>query len=575
MAFAKIRSHKWLGPHANEAAAAGLGGPELKNRFVALIVAGLLFLFAAPGAAAVQCEFVLGFAAIKTLITLSEGEDRVGACQENERFNPTTGMATQRTAEGLLTWRKSDNWTAFSDGRRTWVNGPYGLQSRPDGDLLGWERIARLNQNAREFSYRVGRPGGSINYASIGEPLTFNLAISKDASSSNVLGYLFEGLTEISWLTNQVEPALAESWTHSDDGLTWTFKLRRDVRWHDGEPFTARDVDFTFNRIIYNDDLPASSRDGFIFRFIEPESGQWQEARMSVTAIDDYTVRFDLPVSFAPFLRSMVTAIYPRHILEQYVEDGTFAEAWDVATDPAEIVGTGPFTIESYDPGEYLVLRRNPDYWLRDSAGNRLPYLDTVNIDYVADLETELELFLAGDVDVHGVLGEEYADLKSREQEGDFTIHRRGPAFGSTFLTFNMNPGRDPDTGRPYLDPTLLEWFSNTAFRRAAATASIAKRSSSRSWTGSGPRSGLRSAPRPATSTTPTCPDSITTRRGPDRSSTTSAGGTPTATASARIGPATHSHSNWSPTQATAFANGSPESLPGALAISEFRPMSS
>ncbi len=449
--------------------AARSGERALKKRLAALIVTGLLVLFSAPAAAAAQCEFVLGFAAIKTLITLSEGENRVGACLENESFDPSTGEATQRTDGGLLTWRKVDNWTAFSDGQRTWVNGPYGLQSRPDGDLLSWERIARLNQNAREFSYQVGRPGGSINYAGIGGPLTFNLALSKDSSSSNVLGYVFEGLTEISWLTNQVEPALAESWTHSDDGLTWTFNLRRNVRWHDGEPFTARDVDFTFNRIIYNDDFRASSRDSFTFRFLDPESGQWQVARMSVAAVDEYTVRFDLPVSFAPFLRSMGTAIYPRHILEKYVDEGTFAEAWDTETDPAEIIGTGPFTIERYDPDEQLILRRNPDYWLRDAAGNPLPYLDSVNIKYVPDFDAELELFLAGEVDVHGVLGEEYADLKPHEEDGNFTIYRRGPTFGSTFLTFNMNPGRDPDTGQPYLEPKVREWFTNTGFRRAVA----------------------------------------------------------------------------------------------------------
>lgn len=441
----------------------------MKNRLVALVIAGLLVLSSAPAAAAAQCDFVLGFAAIKTLITLSEGADRVGACLENERFNPATGEATQRTESGLLTWRKADNWTAFSDGQQTWVNGPYGLQSRPDGGLLAWERIAQLNQNASDFSYQVGRPGGSINYASIGGPLTFNLAVSKDASSSNVLGYLFEGLTETSWLTNQVEPALAESWTHSDDGLTWTFSLRRDVRWHDGEPFTARDVEFTFNRIIYNDDIPASSRDSFTFRFLDQESGQWQEARMSVAAVDEYTVRFDLPVSFAPFLRAMGTAIYPRHVLEKYVDEGTFAEAWGIDTEPAEIIGTGPFTIESYDPDEQLTLRRNPGYWLRDAAGNSLPYLDSVNFRYVPDFDAELELFLAGEVDVHGVLGEEYADLKPREADGNFTIHRRGPTFGSTFLTFNMNPGRDPDSGQPYLEPKVLAWFTNTEFRRAAA----------------------------------------------------------------------------------------------------------
>ena len=188
--------------------------------------------------------------------------------------------------------------------------------------------VAQLRKNAEEFEYTIGKPGGSLTFATISEPLTLNLAISNDASSSGVLGYLFEGLTETSWLTDQVEPALAESWKHSDDGLTWTFNLRRDVTWHDGQPFTAQDVDFTFNRIIYNDDIPASSRSSFNFRFLDEESGEWQEAQMTVTALDEYTVECVLPVSFAPFLRSMGTAIYPEHILEKHVDDGTFTATW-------------------------------------------------------------------------------------------------------------------------------------------------------------------------------------------------------------------------------------------------------
>ena len=442
----------------------------MRYRFVALVVAGLLVLFAAPTtAAAAECEFVLGFATLKALINLSEGQDKVGDCLENERFDPERGEALQQTTGGLLVWHKADNWTAFTDGYRTWVNGPYGLQSRLNTEQLDWERVAQLRRNAEAFEYVVGQPGGAITYATISEPLTFNLAISNEASSSAILGYLFEGLTEISWLTNQVEPALAESWEHSDDGLTWTFHLRKDVQWHDGQPFTAHDVDFTFNRIIYNDDIPASSRSSFNFRFRDEESGQWKEAQMTVAALDDYTVQFVLPVPFAPFLRSMGTAIYPRHILEQHVDDGTFADTWDIDTDPAEIIGTGPFTIERYDPGERVVLQRNPNYWLKDAAGNRLPYLDTINAIIVSDFETELAKFQAGETDLHGVLGEEFAQLKSLEAEGNFTIYRRGPTFGSTFLGFNMNPSRNPDTGKLYLAPKKLEWFRNTQFRQAVA----------------------------------------------------------------------------------------------------------
>ena len=324
----------------------------------------------------------------------------------------------------------------------------------------------KLKKNAEEFEYTIGKTGGVLTLATISEPLTLNLALADDSGSSGVLGYLFEGLTETSWLTDQVEPALAESWTHSDDGLTWTFSLRKDVTWQDRTPFTAHDVEFTFNRIIYNEEINASGRAAFNFRFLDDPT---REAKMTVTALDDYTVRLVLPVPFAPFLRSMGTAIYPKHILERYVNDGTFNEVWNIDTDPTEVIGTGPFTIERYDPGDRVVLRSNPNYWLKDDAGNLLPYLEKIVHLIVPDLETELAKFKAEEVDVHGVLGEEFAELEPLQAEGNFTIYKRGPGFGSTFLTFNMNSGTNPDTGDSYVVPDKLKWFQNKEFRKAVA----------------------------------------------------------------------------------------------------------
>ena len=325
-----------------------------------------------------------------------------------------------------------------------------------------------LRQNAESFQYTVGKRGGSLTFATISEPLTLNLAISNDAGSSGVLGYLFEGLTETSWLNDQVEPALAESWETSDDGLTWTFRIRPDVTWHDGEPFTAQDVDFTFNRIIYNQDIPASSRPAFTFRYLNEETGTWQESPMTVTALDDYTVQCVLPVPFAPFLRSMGTSIYPKHILEASVDDGTFTSTWDIDTDPSEVVGTGPFTIGSYVPGERVVLQRNPNYWLQDALGNSLPYLEQIVRIIVPDFEADLASFLDGESDTYGVLGEDLPQLEPLQEDGNFTIYRRGPAFGTTFLGFNMNPGEIGPTA-PFVAPEKLEWFRNTRFRQAVA----------------------------------------------------------------------------------------------------------
>ena len=151
------------------------------------------------------------------------------------------------------------------------------------------------------------------------------------------------------------------------------------------------------------------------------------------------------------------------------MDDGTFESVWNIDTDPREVIGTGPFTIESYSPEESLVLLRNPNYWLKDAVGNALPYLDSIAYHIVPDFETELAMFKSGGTDVHGVLGEEYASLKPLEEAGNFTIHRRGPAFGTTFLGFNMNPGTDAESGVPYVAAEKLAWFQNVQFRQAIA----------------------------------------------------------------------------------------------------------
>jgi hypothetical protein len=103
------------------------------------VVVFLLALIPSAASAQPACGFRLGFKAIADRIP-----DRVGACLEDERFNAANGNAEQRTTAhhgrgGLLVWRKADNWTAFTDGHTTWVNGPHGLQQRPNTERFPWE----------------------------------------------------------------------------------------------------------------------------------------------------------------------------------------------------------------------------------------------------------------------------------------------------------------------------------------------------------------------------------------------------------------------------------------------------
>jgi Domain of unknown function (DUF4352) len=111
----------------------------MRLRVLSLLVAALSILTSStPARAQATCTFTLGFRALRDQIPAV-----VGACLENEHFNVANGNAEQRTSGGLLVWRKADNWTAFTDGGTTWLNGPFGLQSRPNqGPFFAWELIA-------------------------------------------------------------------------------------------------------------------------------------------------------------------------------------------------------------------------------------------------------------------------------------------------------------------------------------------------------------------------------------------------------------------------------------------------
>jgi hypothetical protein len=109
--------------------------PHVPTCVGALLLLTLVVSLARSAAAQSSCHFVLGFASMRVAV----GPDRVGDCLEDEHASPANGDALQRTTGGLLVWRKADNWTAFTDGYRTWVNGPRGLQERLNSQRFTWE----------------------------------------------------------------------------------------------------------------------------------------------------------------------------------------------------------------------------------------------------------------------------------------------------------------------------------------------------------------------------------------------------------------------------------------------------
>ena len=306
-----------------------------------------------------------------------------------------------------------------------------------------------------------GHYGGSLVIATASDPKTFNDIVSTDVNSAAVTSLLFEGLTTADAFTLKVIPALARSWDVSPNGLQWTFHLREDVRWSDGVPFSADDVVFTFNDLIYNPDIPSSSKDVLTI----------EGKPLKVEKIDDHTVRFTLPVKFAPFLRAMGQTIMPKHCLMGAVKEKKFSFTWGIDTPPDRIIGTGPFMLSEYHPGERLVFKRNPHYWKKSAHGENLPYLDKVIYLIIPDPQSQLLKFMDGELDATSVAGQDYPLLKPMEAQKNFHIYEAGADYDSNFVTLNQNPGINPRTHQSFIDPVKLSWFTDLEFRRAIAHA--------------------------------------------------------------------------------------------------------
>jgi peptide/nickel transport system substrate-binding protein len=309
-------------------------------------------------------------------------------------------------------------------------------------------------ENPKVVKGKIGRSGGTLITGEISDPRTFNFIVAQETSSTAPLARVFDPFVQTNFDTTEVEPGLAESWTTSADGRTWTFRLRKGVRFHDGVELTADDVVFNMEAA-FTPGVQTSRRDTLT---IAGKPMKWRK-------LDTYTVEFQTAEPFGAFLRTMTIYIVPKHKLETALRAGgaEFNKTWGVNTSPREIVGTGPFIVQSYTPGERIVFLRNPKYWKVDAQGNRLPYLARHVQFIVANLDALRLKFQAGETDVYAVRPRDFAEFKAREQAGKYTIYEPGPTAATEFLVLNMNPQG--------VKPPKQTWFSNVKFRQAISYA--------------------------------------------------------------------------------------------------------
>jgi peptide/nickel transport system substrate-binding protein len=276
--------------------------------------------------------------------------------------------------------------------------------------------------------------GGELHFCIKSDPKTFDpIKVSDDPSE--VVRYLTGGvLVRVNRQTQQVEPELAASWKISDAGRTITFTLRQNVFFSDGTRFTADDVAFTVKQLM---DPNLHSVTGDQFR-----SGTG-EVQTKIHSANKISITF--PAAIAGLDR-------------QFDQVAIMS-----ATSPKKVKAVlGPFYVADYKPGSYVYLRKNENYWKKDSAGRKLPRLDAVKLDIQPNRDIELMRFRRGELDLINTLDSEFYDKLS--QVSPNLVRDAGPSLDSEQMWFNQVPTSPiPDYKKG--------WFKSQNFRRAISEA--------------------------------------------------------------------------------------------------------
>lgn len=283
-------------------------------------------------------------------------------------------------------------------------------------------------------SWAQAQPRAELRFAVHADPKTFDPLLATEEVSETIR-YLTGGvLIRFNRHTQQPEPELATSWKVLDQGKRIDFVLRRNVSFSDGTPFSAADVVATMHRIMAPG-LPSAVAD--LFR------SAGGEIRTQSNGRDSVSVLFSKPVAGMELLFDQVVISSARLV-------------------PPETAVLGPFKLEEYKSGQYVLLKQNPHYWKMGAGGKKLPYLDSIRLEIVENRETELLRFRRGELDFVDKLEPEAFERLNKDQHwGALNL---GPSLDSEFFWFNQNPNAPIPAYRK-------EWFQSKLFRRAISAA--------------------------------------------------------------------------------------------------------
>lgn len=277
--------------------------------------------------------------------------------------------------------------------------------------------------------------GGTLVVALPGDITRTDPALIDDSNSSYVMNQVMEGLVALKpGTTSEIVPALAESWTISPDGKTYTFKLRQGVKFHDGTDFNAEAVKFNYDRW---KNFPKELQDysyyaGAVF------GGYGDTSNVaSVDVVDPYTVTITLKQPNSSFLLAQtltVFAISSPTALKAGKADNSETDVTKIPYaqgGPPAMVGTGPFKFKEWVVGDHVTVERNPDYWNKDAV----PYLDAIVFRPVAEEAQRLNGLASGEIDFAQTVAP--VDVATIRQNPNLQVIDRGESCNIAQISMN------------------------------------------------------------------------------------------------------------------------------------------
>jgi peptide/nickel transport system substrate-binding protein len=290
-----------------------------------------------------------------------------------------------------------------------------------------------------------GASGGTLVFGTSSDPVVLDGALVSDGESLRVIDQIFETLVSLKPGTTELEPGLAESWELSDDGLTYTFKLREGVKFHDGTAFNAAAVCTNFDRWYNFTGSFQNPSASYYWQTVfggfaktDPDSGAPAESYyQSCNAVDDGTVEIKLTKPSSAILGALSLssfAIASPKALEEFGADegtvddeGVFHPTGSFGTEHP--IGTGPCKFESWTRGDKLTIARNDDYW-----GDKAK-LDKVIFRPISDNAARLQALQTGEIQGYDLV--EPQDVETIEGDDNLQILDR-PAFNVAYVGFNQ-----------------------------------------------------------------------------------------------------------------------------------------